>query len=836
MTLKIIKSKVCIALVVALCVLAAFFAAGALKPRAAYADEASGEKSAFDFVVGDFADYSGVVVDDEQEEAPNRLWLLQVDSYTIALGDAVAYTVEDSASKTVVEGELYNSYVCYNGKAQTIVLNENYVLNGKTLGDYFALNKAVYTENTATGELNKETEVTTSVKLYVDGEPDADAGEYTYDEEQNAWYIQLEKVWYIVSFNNAVRAYDGGEAVVEGWSYGDNLSAKVPLRPERGDVALLEISNVAYGDGEELSEIVSARFAVKYDGGVLYYETKLENGVYAIDESKPLADNYYNTVLGLLGAGNHTITVTVPEYTVETASFNWWYNEIDETEGSVYNSVTLKFAFTVDPYVLPSSLEDYADITIEIVDANVAYNSNKDNVPEALVKFRGATLTNGVDYVLTSGDVNAGNASFDLIGYGNFEGTIAHAGEYTIVSGVNSWKSLPNIMQWTYGNYDKEVNLITAEPLYDYKSNSGLWFCITTDKLGRNVASSALAEIRLDENGYVSNAVAAALSQLSAGNYYLSATVDAHSNYYELSARGLEFRVFKGVNAWDTTPSIKTWTEGEYSAENIPVAQALFGTALVTVKDSEGNIVYNSASATNTLSSVPAGTYTLTAYVLGTDDYTGMDLYTVVFQVFEKPGMPLWGTLLIIFGALLIVALVIFILWKTGVFQILTEKVAVAISTKAATDATIAAVRANKKNEEAKQRAAAEKRKEARRAANKKKKEMPLEQQAAALEERARKAAERAEKMKARSEAIQLRAERMKERAEQQAAEIAEAAAAAEAAEAAETENAEQAPVTDAPVAEAHKAEQPVTEKAEQPSTEAPAEEAPAAEAAATEN
>ena len=836
MTLKITKSKVCVALIFALCVLVAIFAAVAAKSRTAFADEADGKNRAFDFVVSDFVDYNGREDNGDEdgeigEEAPNRLWLLQVGSGAVALGDQTAYTVENDEVKATVEGELYNSYVCYNGQAQTIVLNDEYLLNGKPLGEYFALENAVYADNTATGEINKANEITTTVRLYVDGTPEDGAeGDFAYDQEKDAWYIQLEKVWYIVTFNNDVRMYNGTEAAVEGWSYGDDVSAMTPLRPEHGDVAVFEIGKSEYSDSGESVNVVSMRFAVLYGEGIRYYETTDEDGEYAIDLTKPLDDDYYTAALAAFDAGNYMLKVTVPDYTADNARRNWWDNGVSETDGAVFSSVTRTFGFVVDPYVLQSSLDDNADITIEIVDDKVVFNNSKDNVPEALVKFRGVTLVKDVDYMLTSEYVNAGDASFDLVGYGNFEGTIVSAGEYKIVSGTNSWKYLPNIMQWTYGNYDKQVNLITAEPLYDYKSNSGLWFSITTDKLGTNYASPALAEIRLDDDGYVSNSVAVALAQLGVGTYYLSATVDEHNNYFELSARGLEFRVFKGVNAWTTTPSIKTWTEGQFAADSIPVAKAQFGTAIVTVTDIDGNIVYNSASATNTLSAVPAGTYTLTAYVIGTDDYTGMDLYTLVFQVFEKPGMPLWSLLVILFGSLLVIALVILVLFKYGVFQFLTDKVAVAISTKAATDATIAAVRANKKNEEAKQRAAEERRKEARRNANKQKKEMPLELQVAALEDKAKKAAERAEKMKARSEAMQLRAERMKERAEKQAAEVAEAAAAIEQAPAEEAPKAE-TPVTEAPVAEPTKAETPVVES----TTETPAEEAPKAEQATAE-
>lgn len=579
-------------------------------------------------------------------------------------------------------------------------------------------------------------------------------------------------------------AGDVVETTIEGWKYGDNLSEMTPaLRPEQGDVAVYEICKTV---SDATSDGVFARFAVKYDEEDLsYYDVKLENDSYVIDEDNPLADDYYSKALARLDAGNYTLKMTEPA-------------SADEDEPAV-----LTLGIVVAPYALPENLSGNTDFTIEVVNPNAPYNGSNNNVPEVLVKFHDVPLVKGVDYELTSDNINAGEAIFNLVGRGNFDGEVKPAGEYKIVKGANRWQSLPNIMQWTYGNYDKAVNLFTAAPVYDYKGFSGLWFRITTDKEGANIAAPALEKITLDDDGYVSDSAAAALSRLGVGTYYLSATVDEHPNYYQLTARGLEFKVFKGVNAWETTPSIKTWTEGEYTSENLPVAKARFGAAFVTIKDINGNIVYNSANAQNTLSSAPAGIYTLTSYVLDAEDYAGMELYTVVFQIYEKPGMPLWGVLLIIFGSLFIVALVIFILWKKGVFQILTGKLMVAISTKATVDATIAAVRANKKNEEARARVEAEKRKQARRQANKQKKEMPLEQQAAALEDKAKKAAARAEKMRARSEAILLRAEQMKERAKE--AEEAEAAAEVEAAAAAE-----QAPTSETPKTEQHVAETPV--------------------------
>lgn len=59
-------------------------------------------------------------------------------------------------------------------------------------------------------------------------------------------------------------------------------------------------------------------------------------------------------------------------------------------------------------------------------------------------------------------------------------------------------------------------------------------------------------------------------------------------------------------------------------------------------------------------------------------------------------GIPWWIPFVIVIGVLCIVVLVLYILHRKGVFQILNGKMVAAMRSKAAVDATIAAVKANK--------------------------------------------------------------------------------------------------------------------------------------------
>ncbi len=235
----------------------------------------------------------------------------------------------------------------------------------------------------------------------------------------------------------------------------------------------------------------------------------------------------------------------------------------------------------------------------------------------------------------------------------------------------------------------------------------------------------------------------------------------------------LKFNVMQASNVWDVLPDITLastgeaarWVYGEYNpAENLIVGSPLFGTVHIVITDSDDKVVYDSADGTNKLAKAKPGVYNLSATVEGTDDYTALS-YAIFVRVFEKAGLPWWAGLIIGIGALLVAAAVILILWKKGVFQLLTGKVILAIRAKATVDATIAAVRANKVAEASRAsiaEAEAQDRAQARREAAQAEKLKPVEEKAAALEAKAKATAERAEQMRARSDAMLEKAERMK--------------------------------------------------------------------------
>ena len=260
----------------------------------------------------------------------------------------------------------------------------------------------------------------------------------------------------------------------------------------------------------------------------------------------------------------------------------------------------------------------------------------------------------------------------------------------------------------------------------------------------------------------------------------------------------VKFTINKASNDWVQIPDVVRWVEGEYDPEeNLVIGEALFGKVVFVITDADDNVVYNSETGVNKLGELKAGSYNFTASVEGTDNYTVLP-YSKFIRVLEKQGLPWWGTMCIAIGAIAVVAIIILILYKTGVFRILTDKIVLSIRTKATIDATIAAVRANKRAEEsrasreqAEARDRAAEQAAARKAAVEEARNRPPEEQVAELEAKAKAASEKADAMRERTDAMQERAEKFKAKV------ASDAAVAKDTASVAEERNPDETPVID---------------------------------------
>lgn len=719
---------------------------------------------------GDFAN--------ETDEDGNPLWLLYVGSddidyigansngaYQLLSGDGLTYVNGTSFSN----GDVNEKYARYTGGELKLVLNGNYKVNGESILSYLQWAQIAYTNKNAVGEINKLNKVTTTVTVTI-------ADNYIAESQP----IVLSANWNIVTVNNALRTTDGNEinsTYLGMWTYGDSLedyAISKSFRPEHGDTVILTFTKKGSDD-------VLCRFAIVYGDSVSYYEVKQDGGKFVADLDKAISsNNYYIDYLNTIQHGEYVLNAYIPEVKNLGQHNHWWggNESMPAQDYETYCEVSCDYTFVVSAYEFVVNGTLSPELYYTIVNSKVAYNGNVNNTPEIELRhINGRVFIEGVDYELLSENKNVGTADLTIKGIGSLRGEVTLSGGYEIVKAVNRWLSVPIVVGWDYKQYNRNVNIITATPeLLDNADD--LWFMIASDVDGNN-AVQGLEQFRLTGEGVISDVYVQTLTLLPVGRYYLFAFVDGNDNYQQLSQAGVPFDVAKAVNTWKITPGITTWIEGQFNAmDNLPYAEAVEGndTAIYVITDVNGNVVYDSANGISNLAKAPAGIYNLTVTIPVDVNGNYSELTTITpitFSIYPKAGLPWWAVLALVVGALLVAALMLFILAKLGVFQVLTRKLTVAIRTKATVDATIAAVRANKVAAEARKSVAAAK---ARDRAAKRKAEreaifaLPAEERAQALALKAKEEALRAERMRAKANEVQAEAEALRRQAEQEIA------------------------------------------------------------------
>ena len=719
------------------------------------------------------------------DEAQTRLWQLQIgegeETVYTGLVDQAIYEDPDAAAnefgEKITRGELFDAYARYRGVVLSVILNGNFNLGEKYLQEWLDMAVVTYShEGNTTGSMGEVSTVITTVKI--------DFGSNYILDNGNS-YLEITKTWYIVTMSNNLRDATSREAVTQtalnDWTFGTPWQELTiyAFRPEHGDTVIYSYYLVG-------SEKLVKRFALvysndTYNASINYYGVKTVDGKLAVDRNSPIIDsNYLYTVHHELKAGAYRLEVTVPQNAPLAGEHRHWYDndEVATDYGVRYYEFTFKFSFNVATYSLvDGSGALNTGIEYDFADSTVEYNGKANNYASPVITLNGLVLLEGEDYILSSENVTVGKATLKITGVNSITGEIELTDVFEIVQGGNGWTDVPSIISWTYNGFNGNINLISAKPnLLD--DPSGLWFAIARDSAGADKIEG-LDHFYVDENGHVSDEVAKILKGLSAGEYHLVVHVDETVNYRGLDPNPVTFLVFATTNTWEVSPSVTGWVQGEYTgfSDNIKVAPT-FGNAHIKIVGDDGKVYYDSENGIDSLADAKAGRYTLTAEVEGTSDYSALDIYTVVFQIFETPGLPWWAILLIVVGALGIAALIIFILWKNGVFQIVTEKFVVAIRTRASVEATMASIRAAKMMEEGRQSIEDAKRRERiekMRQKEEEQRELTPEEMALQLEAKAQADEKKAERLRARSQesrekAAQMRAEEGASSAEEPAA------------------------------------------------------------------
>ena len=751
----------------------------------------------------DFEDY----VEDDGA-ITSRLWQLQIGSgdsaiYTNLLDKTTYVDPQATANKfgeKVTIGTENDAYARYRAVGMSLVLDNGYPVSGKTVSYWLEMALSVtYTPaEGVVGVFGDITTVTTTVTITFNGN-------YSVGNDNT---IVLTKIWNIVTSANNLRMANGNSLAtteLEGWTFGNPYELQAfTFRPEHSDT-------VIYTYYSENNELVT-RFALVYsnetsDAYRQFYAVKEEDGKIVVDKENPYdSENFMYNYNYTLKAGTYRIEISIPLSTANVEMHTHWWdnNSLANDFGARYYEFSYEFTFTVAQFsvleegsteenveftLTESKVIEYKGLRIMFPDNNnVVYDGTSNNLVKPIIMLYNTTLEENVEYTLSTESVNAGSAVLTITGINSLKGNIIINEAFNIVQAVNGWYDIPSIANWTYDAFDRQISLINGLPNFGV---NGMWFAVFSDREGTKVIEG-LEEIVLDEYGYVNASVAKILNGLDAGYYYLFAYVEATNNYSGLE-NSVQFRVFTATNSWVVTPTVNTWIEGRYDKPQYDedgnlldriVVNPVFGTAHVHIEDDRGKVFYDSDEGIDILNDAKPGRYFLTAWVFAdkadlegvdpvTVNFSGLDKYTLIFYVFEAPGLPWWGTLLIAVGSLLLAALIIFILWKKGVFRIVTDKILLKIRTRVSVESTIASVRAAKRMEEGRKSVAEAKRRERLEQLRQKAQEqraMSPEERAAQLEAKTQAAeakmqaeAARLEKLRARSEKARAQAEKSKD-------------------------------------------------------------------------
>ncbi|MDE6028858.1 MAG: hypothetical protein K2F90_00880 [Clostridiales bacterium] len=230
---------------------------------------------------------------------------------------------------------------------------------------------------------------------------------------------------------------------------------------------------------------------------------------------------------------------------------------------------------------------------------------------------------------------------------------------FDIVPATNSFTVAPQIAPWTYDGFNKDINFIADGLAFDgadvyYRLGKKVgdeyeWVDVDGTLTVNDAVASEYFEV--DADGKVSDEVATTLKGLNAGTYYLCGYINPSNkindttynvNGYLMTEQAYStVVVMQAANSWTITPYIIGWTYNGFSASTFQIGEARFGNNDdITYKLYEGNTASGTALKTfktlddivdgekisDTLNNLEVNTYTLTASLIGTDDYSALSM------------------------------------------------------------------------------------------------------------------------------------------------------------------------------------------------------------------
>ncbi|MDE5563020.1 MAG: leucine-rich repeat domain-containing protein [Clostridiales bacterium] len=353
---------------------------------------------------------------------------------------------------------------------------------------------------------------------------------------------------------------------------------------------------------------------------------------------------------------NFNIVTADNGWSVMPQMSSWTFNGFNKSVNAI--TAGLKFDSTVKYALIPNTVSDPLAVEWGSAVDGVAYftvdeNGMVDNAAAAklnALKPASYYLKFFVSEIYAPDEETVNVYALEDIARNNINAFMATV---TIGKAVNRWTSTPNVMRWTFGDYNSNNNLITAEALYpallpkDENGNNIDGFAYTKDGAALTTAQSKFKFTVYDSTGAD---VTDKLASLHAGTYTLATSMDESDYYTAIAETRMSFEIAQAVNIWTTTPQVVQWTWGEYSAsKNIISAETKFsggdGSANSTDKpilfsvlqtvngervvvaglenfqiDTNGNIT--NAAAAEAFAKLNAGNYYLRATKQGNNDYT----------------------------------------------------------------------------------------------------------------------------------------------------------------------------------------------------------------------
>jgi len=407
--------------------------------------------------------------------------------------------------------------------------------------------------------------------------------------------------------------------------------------------------------GKDFGEAGTAKYTIKpapvvapklypqtYTGDEIEANINIPVGLF----SNPLFTvNHPNGVNKYVNAGNYSITCAL----IDKNNYFWEGDDADK-DGVIQINFTINRAdnvWTAPVHIVPWTWGNYDSLTNMITGASkegnvlfTVYTDAEGN--NAVSGLKGFSLDNGFVKQAQADKLAELKAGTYYIGAKvnrtqNFEGLTVDPMAFEILLAQNYWETTPNIIRWTWGSFDADVNLILGSPRY---GKDLLKYSIEQEKDGVKVPVKGLEDVKVT-NCKVAYDLISVFNGLDQGKYFLHATVAVTDNE-GFTGRDdyVEFNVLAATNGWIERPYIARWI---YNVEepSLPTAKSLYGQPKFQILDDDDNVYYlyewdGSPNNVNRLDEATPGWYRFVAYVDGSLNYPALRDSDVRFRVFSS--------------------------------------------------------------------------------------------------------------------------------------------------------------------------------------------------------